>query len=85
MNSPTDSSTTPNIALSFREKQLVRLIRQAKSNKDIGCELNLTTGTVKEYVARIFRKLGVTNRTELAIWGCTHQEALAADADAVAA
>lgn len=55
--------------LSTREQQIVRLIRQAKSNKEIAHELRLTVGTVKEYVYRIFRKLGVANRTELALWG----------------
>jgi DNA-binding NarL/FixJ family response regulator len=55
--------------LSFREKQVVQLIQQAKSNKEIAYELCLTVGTVKEYLYRIFRKLQVTNRTELALRG----------------
>jgi DNA-binding NarL/FixJ family response regulator len=53
--------------LSFRERQIVELIQQAKTNKQIAYELCLTVGTVKEYVYHIFRKLGVTNRTELAL------------------
>jgi len=53
--------------LSFREKQIVQLIEQAKSNKEIAYELCLTVGTVKEYIYHIFRKLGVSNRTELAL------------------
>jgi DNA-binding NarL/FixJ family response regulator len=59
--------------LSFREGQIVELIQQAKSNKEIAYELCLTVGTVKEYVYHIFRKLGVTNRTELALWGRDYQ------------
>ena len=59
--------------LSFREQQIVHLIQQAKSNKEIAYELRLTVGTVKEYVYHIFRKLGVTNRTELALWGREYQ------------
>ncbi len=43
------------------------LIRQAKTNKEIAYELCLAEGTVKEYLYRIFRKLAVTNRTELAM------------------
>jgi len=35
--------------------------------------LHLTEGTVKEYLNRIFRKVGATNRTELAIWAITTQ------------
>jgi len=53
--------------LSFRERQIVALIRQAKTNKEIAYELCLAEGTVKEYLYRIFRKMAVTNRTELAL------------------
>jgi DNA-binding NarL/FixJ family response regulator len=53
--------------LSFREKQVVALIRQAKANKEIAYELCLSEGTVKEYLNRIFKKLQVRNRTELAL------------------
>jgi len=60
--------------LSCREKQVVKLIQQAKLNKEIAYELNLTEGTIKEYLNRIFRKLGVKNRTELAIWAFTQRD-----------
>jgi DNA-binding NarL/FixJ family response regulator len=53
--------------LSFRERQIVSLIREAKANKEIAAELCLTEGTIKEYLHHIFRKLGVKNRTELAL------------------
>jgi DNA-binding NarL/FixJ family response regulator len=58
--------------LSFREKQVINLVVQAKLNKEIAHELHLTEGTVKEYLNRIFHKLGVTNRTALAVWAMTH-------------
>jgi len=61
--------------LSLRQKQVVALVCKAKQNKEIAYELNLTEGTVKEYLNRIFRKLGVSNRTELAIWVLTQQPA----------
>jgi len=57
----------PGDQLSFREKQIVTLIRQAKANKEIAYELCLSEGTVKEYLYRIFRKQNVTSRTELAV------------------
>ena len=57
--------------LSFHEKQIVDLVRQAKANKEIAFELHLSEGTVKEYLNRIFRKLEVKSRTELAIWALT--------------
>ena len=61
-----------NPKLSFRERQVVNLVSQAKLNKEIAHELHLTEGTIKEYLNRIFRKLGMTNRTELAVWALTH-------------
>jgi two-component system, NarL family, nitrate/nitrite response regulator NarL len=57
-----------NQELSLREKQIIHLIRQAKANKEIAFELHLTEGTIKEYLNRIFKKLGARNRTEVAIW-----------------
>jgi DNA-binding NarL/FixJ family response regulator len=60
-----------NNSLSFRERQVIRLVCQAKLNKEIAHELHLTEGTIKEYLNRIFRKLGLTNRTELAVWALT--------------
>lgn len=54
--------------LSFREKQIVDLVRQAKANKEIAYELHLSEGTVKEYLNRIFRKVEVKSRTQLAVW-----------------
>lgn len=61
--------------LSFREKQIAQLVCQAKLNKEIAFELHLTEGTIKEYLNRIFRKLEVKNRTELAIWTMRNMEA----------
>jgi DNA-binding NarL/FixJ family response regulator len=56
-----------NQELTLREKQVVELVQLAKRNKEIAYELHLTEGTIKEYLNRIFRKLGVSNRTELAV------------------
>jgi len=66
--------TPRNIAtrqLTFREKQIVELVAQGKANKEIAFTLILTEGTIKEYLNRIFRKIQVSNRTELAIWSLT--------------
>ena len=61
-----------NRGLTFRENQIVNLLRQAKPNKQIAYELHLTEGTIKEYLNQLFKKLGARNRTELAIWA-VHQ------------
>lgn len=68
---------SPNGTLSVREKQIVSLVREAKSNKEIGNDLHLAEGTIKEYLYTIFRKVGVRNRTELALWCMSHQESAA--------
>lgn len=60
--------------LTFREKQVVHLVCRAKLNKQIAYELHLTEGTIKEYLNRIFRKVGVGNRTELAVWALTAKD-----------
>ena len=71
--SPRSGHKLLNLNLSFREKQVIHLVAQAKLNKEIAYELHLSEGTIKEYLNRIFQKLGTTNRTELAIWAVTHQ------------
>jgi DNA-binding NarL/FixJ family response regulator len=43
------------------------MVCEAKLNKEIAHELHLTDGTIKEYLHRIFQKMGVRNRTELAV------------------
>jgi len=62
-----------NKSLSLRENQIVDLVSQGRLNKEIAYELHLAEGTIKEYLNRIFRKLEVTNRTELAIWAVTRR------------
>lgn len=61
-------------SLSFRERQIARLVCEAKLNKEIAFELRLTEGTIKEYLNRIFRKLDFKNRTQLAIWAMQNLE-----------
>lgn len=60
--------------LSFRERQIAKLVCEAKLNKEIAFELRLTEGTIKEYLNRIFRKLEFKNRTQLAIWAMRNLE-----------
>lgn len=64
-------------SLTFRERQIVHLVSEAKSNKEIAFELRLTEGTIKAYLNGIFGKLAVKNRTELAIWALSNLETAA--------
>ena len=54
-------------ALAPRERELIRYVRQGLRNREIAKALGVTEGTVKVYLHAIFEKLGVKNRTELAI------------------
>ncbi|MFD1561819.1 response regulator transcription factor [Paraburkholderia silviterrae] len=51
--------------LTQREEQIARLVRNGLSNKAIARDLELSQPTVKTHLLRMFRKLGVSSRTEL--------------------
>ena len=55
------------IAFSPREKQVLDLITQGYSNRQIAEELGIEERTVKAYVASLFRKVGVENRVSLSV------------------
>ncbi len=56
----------PFAALTRREQDLLGLIAQGKTNKEIALALGIREPTVKVHVKSIFRKLGVFNRTQAA-------------------
>jgi two-component system response regulator DegU len=59
---------TKRVSLTGREGQLVGLIAQGLKNKELAYALGITEGTVKVYLSRIFKKLGVNDRFELALY-----------------
>lgn len=52
--------------LTQRERQIVRLVSEGMSNKEIARQLDVSQGTVKVHLYNIFQKLEITNRTVLA-------------------
>jgi two-component system, NarL family, nitrate/nitrite response regulator NarL len=56
-------------SLTPRERAISGLVAQGKRNRQIGDELGIAEGTVKVHLHRIYEKLGVGNRTELAMLG----------------
>lgn len=50
--------------LSERQKQILSLLSDGKSNKEISTDLQITPGTVKQHMVMLFRKLGVTSRAK---------------------
>jgi DNA-binding NarL/FixJ family response regulator len=57
------------VHISPREQQLVKLVSQGLSNKQIADSLFISEGTVKVYFSKLYRKLGVNDRFELALYG----------------
>jgi len=51
-------------ALSNRELEVLQLLSEGRSNKEIGASLSISEGTVKLHVNNILAKLDVTSRTE---------------------
>lgn len=58
--------------LTPREEQVVALVAEGLSNRQIAVELNLSEHTIKKYLFRIFEKLGVSTRVELALYAVNH-------------
>ena len=58
--------------LTGRELEVLRLIGQGKSNREIANSLNITEGTVKNHVTRILTQLNVRDRTQAALWAQEH-------------
>jgi DNA-binding NarL/FixJ family response regulator len=54
--------------LTKRERELVLLVAQGLSNREIAKQVNLSEHTVKNYLLRIFDKLGVSSRAELIVY-----------------
>jgi DNA-binding NarL/FixJ family response regulator len=58
--------------LTKREQGLVHLVAEGRTNKEISRELNLSEHTVRNYLFRIFNKLGTSTRLELALYAINH-------------
>jgi DNA-binding NarL/FixJ family response regulator len=53
-----------NINFSYREYEIIELLLKKLSNREIAKLLNLSSGTVKNYITSIYSKLGVKNRVQ---------------------
>lgn len=56
------------VGLTDRERDVLRLLAQGRSNHQIARALGLTVKTVQNYVSRILDKLQVSDRTQAALW-----------------
>jgi DNA-binding NarL/FixJ family response regulator len=55
-----------------RERDVLKLLAQGASNKEIAARLNLKEKTVNNRVSEILSKIGANNRTQAAIWAREH-------------
>ena len=60
--------------LSKREEEVMRLVAEGLGNRDIAEQMSLSEHTVKNYLFRIFDKLGISNRVELVLYAVSNPQ-----------
>jgi DNA-binding NarL/FixJ family response regulator len=63
----------PEVELSARQREIVDLLMQGKSNKEMADQLSLSSDTIKAHLQHIFRKIGVASRLEAVVYFLTGQ------------
>jgi len=66
--------------LSPKEMAIITCITQGKRNKEIAYQLGTTEQVIKNYLRKIYDKLGVSDRLELALY-CLHNKIIKSDTD----
>ena len=69
INAKGDGLLTP------REEQVVNLVAEGAGNREVAQQLGIKENTVKKSLLRIYDKLGISNRVELALYALTHRGA----------
>jgi DNA-binding NarL/FixJ family response regulator len=67
-------SLTGSRPLSKREEEIARLVAEGLSNRQISQRLTLSEHTVKNYLFRVFEKIGVSTRVELALYALNRRQ-----------
>jgi DNA-binding NarL/FixJ family response regulator len=62
----------PGRELSERQRTILRMVAAGKQNKHIARELEISEKTVKAHLTAVFAALGVTDRTQAALWAQRH-------------
>ncbi|TLP78882.1 response regulator [Nesterenkonia sphaerica] len=68
---PARPAGAPPTELTLRETQILKLITEGLTNRQIGERLKLREKTVKNYVSGLLAKLGMDSRTQVAVYGAT--------------
>jgi two-component system, NarL family, nitrate/nitrite response regulator NarL len=66
---PRHSLKSLSTTLTKRERQIMHVVCEGRSNKEVGRQLYLSEGTVKAHLHRIYQKLAIHNRTALIAYG----------------
>ncbi len=69
---PDISGGRPQDLISPREIEVLQLVAQGLANKQIGRRLGISERTVKAHLGRVFRQIGVADRTSAALWARDH-------------
>ncbi|MCS7008059.1 MAG: response regulator transcription factor [Gaiellaceae bacterium] len=59
-------------ALSEREREVLAMVAEGLPNKLIARRLGISEKTVKAHLTNVFRRIGVTDRTQAALWAERH-------------
>lgn len=62
------------VELTNQEIEIISRISQGLTNKEIGKDMFIAEKTVRNYISRIFEKIGVNNRTEAALYWIEHNK-----------
>lgn len=69
---PSTETASPAEGISARELQVLRLAARGLANKQIGRSLGISERTVKAHLGKVFRQIGVSDRTSAALWAREH-------------
>jgi DNA-binding NarL/FixJ family response regulator len=67
------TTPAPLAGMTAREREVLALLGTGMANKVIARRLGISEATVKAHLTRIFRQIGVTDRTQAAIWAREHR------------
>lgn len=60
------------VSLTDREREVLLLVTSGLANKQIGRRLGISERTVKAHLTNVFQRLGVSDRTQAALWASQH-------------
>jgi len=66
------AGTSPLESLSEREREVLAMVAEGLPNKLIARRLSISEKTVKSHLTNVFRRIGVTDRTQAALWAQRH-------------